>query len=160
VVWDGGLTVSGNQNVGVREINFFNPDKPARRERESVAWTSVTTGNFCAVELTLADAEAGEISVETKVGRLQCAIRDIGPEPLEIDCGKLDRKLSAWRLADEGTVYSIDVSREFDVSERERRLLVALTLEDGHRAWSSPLYLIPEGACPRSPSSPPPPAGP
>lgn len=146
VVWDGGLTVSGNQIVGVREINFFNPDKPARRERESVAWTSVTTGNFCAVELTLADAEAGEISVETKVGRLQCAIRDIGPEPLEVDCGKLERKLSAWRLADEGTVYSIDVSREFDVSERERRLLVALTLEDGHRAWSSPLYLIPEGA--------------
>ncbi|MFG1357490.1 CehA/McbA family metallohydrolase domain-containing protein [Xanthobacter pseudotagetidis] len=146
VVWDGGLTVTGNRILAMKEINFFNPDKPAKLDADTVSWKSVTTGNFAGVELTLADAEAGEIAVETPVGRLQCAISDIGPEPMEIDCGKLARKLSAWRLADEGTAFSLDVTREIEVGAAERRLLVAVTLEDGHRAWSSPIYLIPEGA--------------
>ncbi len=143
-VWDGSLTVTGNRILQARAINFFNPDKPLVREGETISWKSVTTGNFAGVELTLEEMEAGTLSVETPMGRLECPITDLATAPLELDCGKLERKLSAYRLPDENAAASLAFTRNIALEGEERRILVALTLENGHRAWSSPIYLIPE----------------
>ncbi|TCT07901.1 DUF3604 domain-containing protein [Aquabacter spiritensis] len=145
-IWDGGLVVEGNRILAARPINFFNPDKPLRVEDNSVRWLSVTTGNFAGVELTLGDPEAGMLRVETPNGTLACAIADLGAAPLEVPCGKLERRLSAYRLPDTTPCAPLTLVRDIAVGEEERRILVAVTLEDGHRAWSSPIYLLPEGS--------------
>lgn len=145
-IWDGSLTVTGNRILQARPINFFNPDKPLVRDGETIRWRSVTTGNFAGVELTLEEMEAGTLSVITPIGTLDCAIADLGDAPLEVDCGKLERKMGACRLPDENSATSLAFTRNIALGEKERRILVAITMEDGHRAWSSPIYLVPEAA--------------
>jgi hypothetical protein len=146
-VWDGELRVTGNAIESVRAINFFNPDKPPLIDGNTVSWTSVTTGNFAGVELLLTDAEAGDLTVTTPNGSLHAKIASLTAEPMQVDCGKLDRALAAYRLPDVNHDRTLALSREVEVGgAEEKRLLVALTLEDGHRAWSSPIYFLPAGA--------------
>lgn len=144
VVWDGELTVSGNAIRAARAINFFNPDKPLVVEGERVAWRSVTTGNFAGVELTLDEADAGQLTVTTPNGSLHVAIADIASQPTTVACGKLDCALAVYRLPDINPHVHLAVEREVSLAgDAERRLLVAATFEDGHRAWSSPIYILP-----------------
>ncbi|MEW6256604.1 MAG: DUF3604 domain-containing protein [Pseudomonadota bacterium] len=143
-VWDGDLAVSGNTLLSATPINFFNPDKPLKIEGNGLRWQSVTTGNFAGVELRLADAASGRIVVTTPNGTLDLAVADIGAAPTVLSCGKLERAISVYRLPDENPNLALAFEREIALEAgRERRLLVAATFEDGHRAWSSPIYLIP-----------------
>ena len=146
-VWDGSLEISGNALVSAKPINFYNPDKPLKIEGNSIAWQSVTTGNFAGVELELAEGQAGRLAVTTPNGTLDLAISDIAAAPTSLDCGKLERALSVYRLPDENPHLSLALERDIPLEAgTERRILVAATFEDGHRAWSSPIYLIPEAA--------------
>ncbi|OYY07524.1 MAG: hypothetical protein B7Y70_14540 [Rhizobiales bacterium 35-68-8] len=143
-VWDGSLTVTGNTIRAARPVNFFNPDKPLKIDGDTVAWQSVTTGNFAGVELDLETAAAGRLAVVTPNGSLDLAIAEIGAAPRALDCGKLDRALSVYRLPDANPHTALALTREIDLTAGvERRILVAATFEDGHRAWSSPIYLLP-----------------
>ncbi len=146
-VWDGELQVTGNNIISVRPINFFNPDKPLRVDGNRVNWTSVTTGNFAGVELLLSDAEAGDLTVTTPNGSLQTRIAALTAEPMRVECGKLDRALAAYRLPDVNPCKTLHITRDIAIGgAAEKRILVALTLEDGHRAWSSPVYFLPGDA--------------
>ncbi len=99
------------------------------------------------MELELADGQAGRLTVTTPNGTLDLAISDISAAPTSLDCGKLDRALSAYRLPDENPHMTLELERDIALEAgTERRILVAATFEDGHRAWSSPIYLIPEAA--------------
>ena len=60
-----------------------------------------------------------------------------------MDCGKLDRKLSLTRLPDTNPHRSFELTRLIPLRPgTDNPIYVAVTLEDGHRAWSSPIYLI------------------
>lgn len=143
-VWDGALSVAGNSIVSARAINFFNPDKPLKIEGDTVSWTSVTTGNFAGVELVLDAADTGTLTVSTPHGALEMPIAQIAAEPRTLACGKLERAISVYRLPDENPHLALSLTREIALEPGvERRLLVAATFEDGHRAWSSPIYLLP-----------------
>ena len=142
-VWDGELQVTGNSIISVRPINFYNPDKPPRIDGNRVSWTSVTTGNFAGVELLLSDAETGDLAVTTPNGSLRTKIAALTAEPVRVECGKLDRQLAAYRLPDDNACKTFALTRDIAIGgTTEKRILVALTLEDGHRAWSSPIYFL------------------
>ena len=91
----------------------------------------------------VAERNAGHVRVETPNGRLSAALGSVGTDPLTIDCGKLDRRLSLMRLADENPHQGLRLTRTVPLLERsDNPIYVAVTLEDGHRAWSSPIYLV------------------
>ncbi|MGE3700740.1 MAG: DUF3604 domain-containing protein [Hyphomicrobiaceae bacterium] len=142
--WDGALHVAGNQITAIRPVNFFNPDcQPQLVDPNTVFWRSITTGNFTGVEFTVAERNAGHVSVETPNGVLSTAIDRVGREPLTVDCGKLDRRLSLTRLADDNPHQGLRLTRTVPLLEHsDNPIYVAVTLEDGHRAWSSPIYLV------------------
>lgn len=141
--WDGALQVDDNQIATVRPVNFFNPNRLPHFDQNTVSWHSITTGNFSGVEFTVAERNAGHVRVETPNGRLSAALGSVGTEPLTIDCGKLDRRLSLMRLADENPHQGLRLTRTVPLLERsDNPIYVAVTLEDGHRAWSSPIYLV------------------
>jgi hypothetical protein len=141
-VWDGTLKISDNEILSARPINFFNPDKQLDLTADSVSWRSVTTGNFAGCELQLA-SEAGRIVVETPHGAMDAEIATLGFEPLTVECGGLERRLSLVRLPDRNPHRSLRIDREIALDlDCEHALMVAVTLEDGHRAWSSPIYLV------------------
>jgi hypothetical protein len=141
--WDGQLRIEGNTIEAIRPVNFFNPDEQPRLvDPRTVAWRSITTGNFVGVAFTLAERNTGRARIETANGTLDCVLADLGAEPAVLDCGKLDRRLSIARLCDANPHRSVALSRSIPLrAGTDNPIYVAVTLEDGHRAWSSPIYL-------------------
>lgn len=148
VNWDGQLRVSGNRIVKAEPINFLNPDKPITVNENIVSWRSVTTGNFAGVDLWLDSATGGEIGIETAVASGGFAIADIGLEDKTIEAGGLGKRIRAFRLPDQPVastfafVHRLDFPKSQKSPEQDRAIYVRATQEDGHQAWSSPIYFI------------------
>ncbi|WP_454631616.1 DUF3604 domain-containing protein [Bradyrhizobium cenepequi] len=143
-VWDGELTIESNDIASIRPVNFFNPDKqPRLTDTRSVTWTSITTGNFAGLELELKQPNRGSYRIRTSHGALEGDFADIGTEPRVLDCGKLARKLSIARLPDQhDSDRRARLQRSIALKRGDNPLYVAITFEDGHQAWSSPIYLV------------------
>lgn len=142
--WDGRLTLTGNGVQRAAMFNNWNQDRGVKLESpQAVSWKAVTTGNFGGVDLLLDDPAAGSIEIETGPVSTKIDIAKIGPEETVFDGGGLDRKLKLIRLPEQMDQWS--VRRELKVPLRaqgDTRLYVRVTQEDGHRAWSSPIYLF------------------
>ncbi|MEM1382191.1 MAG: DUF3604 domain-containing protein [Pseudomonadota bacterium] len=144
VIWDGGARVEGNAVERVQAINFFNPEKSVERvDAERVAWTSLTTGNFAGVDLWLADAEAGEIAIQTPLITCTLPVAEIALEDQIFDAsGRLPRFLKVFRLPDANPHHRLSLRRSIPLRESgDNPIYLRLTQEDGTRAWTSPIYL-------------------
>jgi hypothetical protein len=136
--------VTGNNVLKAEAINFLNPDKPITVNGNAVSWRSVTTGNFAGVDLWLENADAGEIRIDTDVASGVFRIGDLGLEDRTIEAGGLGKRIRAFRLPDGGVKSPFAFTHPFRAAagERDTALYVRVTQEDGHQAWSSPIYFI------------------
>ncbi|MEE8536178.1 MAG: DUF3604 domain-containing protein, partial [Kiloniellales bacterium] len=143
VIWDGSATLSGNRILEARPINFLNLDKTLERVGDSgLEWRSLTTGNFAGFDVWLADAYAGTIKLETPLVKCGIPVEEIGLEDQRIEAGGLDRALRVFRLPAENRHRSFAFERKIDLKETgDNPLYVRVTQEDGHLAWSSPIYI-------------------
>jgi hypothetical protein len=143
--WDGRATLDGNAFERADAVNFFNPDRPLHRENEdALSWRSITTGNFSGFDATLREATAGRLKIETPLGKLDIAIAEIGYEPMTFAFGGLDRKLTVYRLPDINPCVSAEIRQVVKLhGGRDNPLYVSVITEDGHQAWSSPIYAVP-----------------
>ena len=143
MVWDGSATLSGNRILEARPINFFNRDKALERVGDNaLEWRSHTTGNFAGFDAWLADAYAGTLKLETPLVKCGVPVEEIGLEDERIDAGGLDRALRVFRLPAENRHRSFAFERGIDLKETgDNPLYVRITQEDGHLAWSSPIYI-------------------
>lgn len=143
--WDGSARIRGNTFERISAINFFNPDKPLRLVSSTeVSWESITTGGFAGFDAWLGEADGGTIAIDTYLVRCELAIDSIGMEDICFDAGGLGRGMRVFRLPDENEHCRISCNRSTELQPgTDNPLYVCLTQEDGHRAWSSPIYLIP-----------------
>lgn len=143
-VWDGGLAIDGNAIVRAQVFNNWNLDRGIQRQNASgLAWKAVTTGNYGGIDLWLEKGAAGRISFETPHARGSREIAALGVEEHIFSAGGLDRAVKLYRLPE--TMHETKVSLRRRIRLREggdTRLFVRVTQEDGHRAWSSPIYLF------------------
>ncbi|MGA2962481.1 MAG: DUF3604 domain-containing protein [Candidatus Korobacteraceae bacterium] len=144
--WDGVAKLDGNTFTSASPINFFNPDKQLRMlSPRQLAWQSVTTGNFAGFEAVLEDSQAGSLKVETASGRLDLAVDQIGLESTSVDLGGLDKRIMAHRLPDRNECRSVSLKQMVSLEPGvDNPIYIRLTTEDGHRSWSSPIYLVPD----------------
>ncbi len=141
--WDGNASVQGNSIETAAPVNFLNPEKRLTRDGDSLSWQSNTTGNFAGFDLCLAQRDAGELRIETPHVSETIAIADIGYEDIVLDAGGLDRRVRVFRLPDENSHTAMRIEHRVSLADgRDNPFYVALTQEDGHRAWSSPIYAI------------------
>ena len=142
--WDGDLQVDGNKIVDARMFNNWNLDRGIQSQDDhSVSWKAVTSGNYCGIDLWLDTAEGGEITISTPHGRETLKMADIGVEETIIDAEALERNFTVQRLPD----ALEDCRAEFKVvcpirDQGDTRLYVRVQQIDGHRAWTSPIYLF------------------
>lgn len=142
--WDGSLSLDGNAILRARMINNWNLDRGLDLQSATRAsWKAVTTGNFGAIDLWLAEPRTGRLAIDTGPVKAALAIADIGLEPSRFDAGGLDRALILQRLPETMDTYRVRHQVRAPIrSSGDTRLFVRVTQEDGHRAWSSPLYLF------------------
>jgi hypothetical protein len=142
--WDGNLQVAGNAITAVTPINFWNNNQPLKKKgRHQLSWKSVTTGGCAGVIITLEKPNTGRLSVDTVQRKVACQISSLGLEPKVWDCGGLQKEIRIVRLTDQrpNCEYSFCLPLT-DLRADENPIYIRMTQEDGHMAWSSPLYAI------------------
>ena len=141
--WDGTLTITGNRILRTHVINNWNLDRGIQRQdATSLTWKAVTTGNYGAIDMWLEEAAAGELSFQTLPVSGACLIGELGVEPRVFEAGGLDRAVNVQRLPETMLERRLSVRRTINVRAKDdTRLFVRVQQEDGHRTWSSPIYL-------------------
>lgn len=142
--WDGELCIEGNEIVRAEVINNWNLDRGLQSQSATqLTWKAVTTGNFGAIDIWLRHGLDGCISFETRHARGRRAIEALGFERHIFSAGGLDRAVKLYRLPERMTETRLDIRRRVPLREcGDTRIYIRVTQEDGHRAWSSPIYLF------------------
>lgn len=144
-VWDGSATVHDNTITAFQPINQWNLDKEVQlREPNLLVWESLTTGGFGGVEIHLDDASQGELEIDTALVKTRVPVAAIGLQDTVLETGGgIDRRMRVFRLPDTNPTSQASLSRRITRNiVGEDALYVCITLEDGHRIWSSPTYIL------------------
>ena len=146
VTWDGSLGFTAATVRHFNPINQWNPERPFVLADGRLTWSSVTTGNFAGCDVWLDDAEQGELDLVTPLVRARLPLADIGEEDTVFEAGGLERRVRIFRLPETLSQHEMDFTLEVPVEKPgDTPVFVRVTQEDGHRAWSSPVYLTTEG---------------
>jgi hypothetical protein len=142
--WDGTLRVTGNRVLDATPINFWNPNCPLEKTgADGFAWKSVTTGGVAGMILTLEDPRAGWIHMKTAQRAIRLAITSAGLEPRTWDCGGLSKKIEIYRLPDQAPAHEFSFELPLaGLAPGDNPIYICAIQEDGHMAWTSPVYLI------------------
>ena len=143
VRWDGSLCVHSNAITGVRPVNFWNPNQPPDRlGADRLAWRSTTTGGISGVILTLEKPDSGQLEVTTAQGNIECDVASLGVEPAIFEFGGLGKRIEISRLPDRQETRTLEFALPLDrLRVGDNPILVHVMQEDGHMAWSSPVYV-------------------
>ena len=144
VAWDGTLAVTGNRVERIGGFNFFNPERqPALAADGAVSWRSITTGGSAGIDCWLARG-GGRARVATRPLTCDQDMEELGLDERIVPAGGLGLELGFSRLPDKLTVCSLDATVRVPLrSDRDDPIYVRVVQEDGHIAWSSPIYAIP-----------------
>ena len=143
-IWDGHAELTGNGFETLTPINRYNLDKRFERTGPGrVEWTALTTGGFGGFDALLEDPYAGTLKIHTALVKEDIAIGDIGRDEIIFANGGIDRRIRIFRLPDENPHYRVTLERRVRLADdRDNALYVRITFEDGHFAWSSPIYIF------------------
>jgi hypothetical protein len=142
--WDGSLVIEGNRIARTAVINNWNLDRGIQKQdATSLTWKAVTTGNYGAIDLWLEAGAAGRLAFKTAPVSGEAAIAELGVEPRIFAAGGLERAVRLQRLPETMRETRLSLKRRLKVQAKgDTRLYVRVQQEDGHRMWSSPIYLF------------------
>ena len=143
-IWDGHAELKDNAFESLTPINRFNIDRRfAQTAPERVEWSALTTGGFGGFEAMLEDSSAGTLDIHTELIEQSIDIASIGRDEQIFANGGIERRIRVFRLPDNNPHSTVRIEREISLADdRDNALYVRVTFEDGHYAWSSPIYLF------------------
>ena len=141
--WKGKAQFRGATIKRIAKINAFNHERLLEQQgSDTVVFDAITTGNFGGFDAWLDTDGSGELTVTTSLGTLALPLADIGLEDSVMEAGGLERKLRAFRLPEENTIFSLTTELEIALHPAgDNPIWVCVTTEDGFQAWSSPIYV-------------------
>ena len=142
--WDGTIEIADNRIVRSAVVNNWNLDRGIQRQdATAISWKAVTTGNFGAIDLWLEQPAAGRLAFKTALVSGEVEISELGAQPRVFAAGGLERALSLQRLPEIMSQRRATLRRTLPIrAVGDTRLYVRVQQEDGHRLWSSPIYLF------------------
>jgi len=145
--WAGQVVISGAQIKRFETINAWNHDKLLRRTSANlVEFDLLTTGNVVGFDIWLeGDAPNLEFTAGHCSGHVD--LNSMGLDAQVFQAGGLDRKVTITRLPDELSHCFGNFSHKLPLlSDGDTPIWARIATEDGHLAWSSPIYLFPSAA--------------
>lgn len=148
-IWDGTATLDGNAFESAVPVNRYNLDKRFDHEGPgTLRWTALTTGGHGGFEALLADPTGGTLRIDTDLVTAEIPVAEIGYEDRRYEAGGLGRRLSVFRLPDRNPHRTVRLERRLPILDtggpgaRDNAFYVRIVQEDGHVAWSSPIYVF------------------
>jgi hypothetical protein len=141
--WDGNLVLRDNAILKATPINFWNANKPLKQSGQTLSWQSSTTGGLSGIIMELARPDAGSIEVTTTQGQFTAEIKKIWMEPKVWKYGGLKKRVELYRLPKkpQSGEFSLRMTLP-ELKSGDNPFFVKLVQEDGHMAWSSPIYVM------------------
>lgn len=142
VDWDVALTLKGPKLLRTSPVNFWNADCRVDVAGDTVRWSYVTTGGSHAVDLWLDTPAEGLLEFASNVTDFAVDLAGIALEDHVHACGGLGKAVRITRLPDLALPdIRTERVRVALPTGRERCLFLRIAFEDGHIAWTSPIYL-------------------
>jgi hypothetical protein len=142
VTWDVSARIVGTSIKNLAAINFWNPDQQPVADQGLVTWSNVTTGGHHAVDLWLDNLMQATLTLESAHASFQLTLSSIRDGQHVVDCGGLDKRVRIQRLPDNPFPTTIDFTQPIALPvTEEARIYVKIVFEDGHVAWTSPIYI-------------------
>ena len=145
VSWDGGLRVTGNRIRGFETVNFLNLERPCRQTGpRRLEWQSITTGATQGVILDL-EKRGGSLEFRSEQKNFRLRLGDLGARGRTFRAGGLGKQVSVYRLPEGGGARSLEFTfrpAARQLHSGDNPLYVCVVQEDGHMAWSSPVYVV------------------
>ena len=142
--WRGGATLDEATITAFRPVCAWNPELPCERvDDRRVAFEARTAGNMTGFDLELDKADGGRVAIDTGHGTVAVDLGEIGPRELVRELGGLERRLRIVRAPNPNPHLAFSGSALAPLAPgRDNPLWICVTSEDGHQAWSSPVYVI------------------
>ncbi len=141
-VWDGRLEVEGATIEEARAYAFDGPQEGLTEVSAShVAWRSITTGDEDGVTLRLSDANGARLRFESGPAEFDCALGELGGEPMVVEAGAIDQRVAVQRLPAGEPPPSVTFTWSDDPPPGAGAYWVRVTQDDGAHAWSSPVFV-------------------
>jgi len=143
-IWDGSAELHGNAFESLAPINRYNIDKRFEQTAPGrVEWQALTTGGFGGFDALLRDGFAGSLEIDTALIRQHIDVESIGYDEQIFENGGIERRIRVFRLPEQNPHEAVRIERRIELrDDRDNALYVRVTFEDGHYAWSSPIYLF------------------
>ena len=142
--WDGNVCVRGGRIVGFTPVGFDNPTHSIEQSsRNEVRWHSVVAGGGAGVILELERGDRGILEIRTRQKNANVKLDALGIGGRRYRAGGVDLALSVTRLPDVNKVREVTLDRQpKELHKGDNPIWIKLVQEDGHRAWSSPVYVV------------------
>ncbi len=143
VCWDGHLNIQNSKILSVSTTNIWDADRTLNKQSDGLQWQSITTGGDAGVIVELDEPHMGTIEIETAQGALEIDIASVGLEPTVKVYGGLNKRIEVYRLSSEPppNVFAFNLPLT-DLRKGDNPVYIKMVQEDGHMAWSSPIYLV------------------
>ena len=140
--WDGEITITDNQ---IKDAKTFAFDSPADGILETtlnkVTFKSSTTGDTDGIDLILEESHEGILGFNSLLGTCSVNIADLDEQVQSFDFGGLGLMVTIQRYPE--SLSETQLSLNYTVNPKSGRTtpyFVKAVQEDGHMAWSSPIY--------------------
>jgi hypothetical protein len=144
--WKGTAEFKKNEILSFCSFNFWNRDAPLQKvSPNKLLWDTITSGNFQGFDVELLHPFKGVLSFNTNQINFEIPIEEITIEDTIFDIGGVGKNVRIYRYAQNNThkVFSFQTSLLLAPTlNQEERMFIKVALENGHIAWSSPIYLI------------------
>ncbi len=143
--WTGRARFDGARIERLTKINNWNLERRLEQTNSTmVEWNALTTGNYGGFDVVLDELDGnGRLSLTSNHGEIDCALGDIGLEPIEIDAGGLERRIRVFRLPLEIPHQTIRHTVRVPLNKgQDNPLWICVNTEDGFQGWSSPVFVF------------------
>lgn len=141
-VWDGSLFVRKGRIISAKEFAFDRSDEGIREcSNQYVSWNSSTSGDMDGIIMEIDAGEETEIHFHSKQLRFNLPLKKIEKERMVYKAGGVNQIVCISLLEEE---LKDEVSLSFCDKHIQKGInpyWVKVEQDDGHRAWSSPIYV-------------------
>ena len=91
----------------------------------------------------LESPDGGCLAIDTALIQQQVNIDSIGRDEQIFANGGIERRIRVFRLPDHNSHEQVRIERQISLrNDRDNAIYIRVTFEDGHYAWSSPIYVF------------------
>ncbi len=144
--WKGIAEFEQNQILSVHSFNFWNQDASLQKKSENIlSWNTITSGNFQGFDVELQHPFKGKLIFQSSQINFELPIKDILIKDTIFDVGGVGKQVRIYRYAQSNPHTSFTFQTNILLKPgptKDERIFVKVTLENGHQAWSSPMYFF------------------